>query len=215
MVGRPNRRIVLVAHVQVVVEDHADQIGHIIRELLRLWAIVHVFPGLAEGEQARHRRRIARQRRIGSGFARQKFDHRKLPRHCLNVSEGHSLAIRSGRGFRSRVSQPIAKVNGFPPPRSPRPSAHTTHTPARQSPDPWPPPSACRCSTVLTCGRPLGRELLVQIQHALDQGDHPVVPRDVGGGGEVDGADGGETEVMSAASENRACPSPHRRRVHR
>jgi len=29
--------------------------------------------------------------------------------------------------------------------------------------------------------RPLGRELLVQVQHALDQRDHPVVPRGVGG----------------------------------
>jgi len=33
--------------------------------------------------------------------------------------------------------------------------------------------------------RPLGRELFVQVHafcRALDQGDHPVVPRDVGGG---------------------------------
>jgi hypothetical protein len=41
--------------------------------------------------------------------------------------------------------------------------------------------------------RPLGRELLVQVHafgSALNQRDHPDVPRDVGGGGEVDGADG-------------------------
>jgi len=40
--------------------------------------------------------------------------------------------------------------------------------------------------------RPLGRELFVQVHafgSALDQRDHPVVPRDVGGGGEVNGAD--------------------------
>ena len=36
----------------------------------------------------------------------------------------------------------------------------------------------------------LGRELFVQMQHAFDQGDPPVVAHDVGGGGEVDGADG-------------------------
>jgi hypothetical protein len=43
--------------------------------------------------------------------------------------------------------------------------------------------------------RPLGRELFVQVHacgSALDQRHHPVVPRDVGGGGEVDGADGGD-----------------------
>ena len=34
----------------------------------------------------------------------------------------------------------------------------------------------------------LGRELLVQVKHPLDQAHHPVVPHDVGGGGEVDGA---------------------------
>jgi hypothetical protein len=38
--------------------------------------------------------------------------------------------------------------------------------------------------------RLLGRELSVQVQHALDQVHHPVVPRDAGGRGEVDGADG-------------------------
>ena len=36
--------------------------------------------------------------------------------------------------------------------------------------------------------RLLGRELRVQGQHALDQADDPVVPRDVGGRGEVDDA---------------------------
>ena len=45
--------------------------------------------------------------------------------------------------------------------------------------------------------RPLGRELFVQVQHALDQADHPVVPHDVGGGGEVDGADGELIEVLT------------------
>ena len=38
--------------------------------------------------------------------------------------------------------------------------------------------------------RPLGRELFVLVQHTLNQRHHPVVPRAVGGGGEVDGADG-------------------------
>jgi hypothetical protein len=49
--------------------------------------------------------------------------------------------------------------------------------------------------------RPLGRELFVQVQHALDQADHPVVPRDVGGGGEVEGS-GGETKLPNP-SESR------------
>jgi len=40
--------------------------------------------------------------------------------------------------------------------------------------------------------RPLGRELFVQVQHPLHQRDHPVVPRDVGGGSEVDNAEGGD-----------------------
>ena len=35
-----------------------------------------------------------------------------------------------------------------------------------------------------------GGKLLVQAEHALDQGDHAVVALDVGGVGEVDGADG-------------------------
>ena len=38
--------------------------------------------------------------------------------------------------------------------------------------------------------RLLGGELPVQVQHRLDQGNHPVVPRNIGGRGEVDGADG-------------------------
>jgi len=38
--------------------------------------------------------------------------------------------------------------------------------------------------------RLLGRELCVQVEHPRHQAHHPVVPRDVGGGGEVDGADG-------------------------
>jgi hypothetical protein len=42
---------------------------------------------------------------------------------------------------------------------------------------------------------PLGRKRLVQVQHALHQADHSVVPRDVGGGGEVDNEDGEETTV--------------------
>ena len=42
--------------------------------------------------------------------------------------------------------------------------------------------------------RPLGRELFVQVHacsSAPNQRHHPVVPRDVGGGNEVDSADGG------------------------
>jgi hypothetical protein len=52
--------------------------------------------------------------------------------------------------------------------------------------------------------RPLDRELFVQVHafgSALDQADHPVVPRDVGGGGEVDGS-GGETKLPNP-SESR------------
>jgi hypothetical protein len=49
--------------------------------------------------------------------------------------------------------------------------------------------------------RPLGRELLVQVHalgSALHQRDHPVVPGDVGGGGEVEGS-GGETRLPNPA----------------
>jgi hypothetical protein len=52
--------------------------------------------------------------------------------------------------------------------------------------------------------RPLGRELFVQVHafgSALDQRDHPVVPRDVCGGGEVDGADGESSNVLSRARD--------------
>ena len=48
------------------------------------------------------------------------------------------------------------------------------------------------CGVALADGldvrRRFGGELFVQVQHALDQGDHPVVAGDVGGGGEVDDA---------------------------
>jgi hypothetical protein len=51
---------------------------------------------------------------------------------------------------------------------------------------------ASACGVALEHGldvrRPLGRELFVQVQHALHHRDHPVVPRDVGGGGENDDA---------------------------
>jgi len=53
-------------------------------------------------------------------------------------------------------------------------------------------------------GRPLGRELFVQVHafgSALHQRNHPVVPRDVGGGGEVEGS-GGETKLPNP-SESR------------
>ena len=56
---------------------------------------------------------------------------------------------------------------------------------------------ASACGVALKHGldvqRPLGRELFVQVHafgSALDQADHPAVPRGVGRGGEVDGADG-------------------------
>ena len=48
----------------------------------------------------------------------------------------------------------------------------------------------CRWCTGLRPVRYRGAQLSVQIQHALDQRHHAVVPRDVGGVGEVDRADG-------------------------
>jgi len=49
--------------------------------------------------------------------------------------------------------------------------------------------SACGVALVhrLDVRRLLGRELFVQVQHALDQAHHPVMARDVRGGGEIDG----------------------------
>jgi hypothetical protein len=56
---------------------------------------------------------------------------------------------------------------------------------------------ASACGVALEHGlhvrRLLGGKLLVQVQHVLDQADHPVMPRDVGRRVEVDGADGEET----------------------
>jgi len=37
--------------------------------------------------------------------------------------------------------------------------------------------------------------VIVPYCHAFDQRGHPVVPRDIGGGGEVDEADGGKQKV--------------------
>ena len=48
--------------------------------------------------------------------------------------------------------------------------------------------------------RDRGGQLAVQIQHGLDQRDHPVVVRDVGRVGEVDGADGELFDVLTFSS---------------
>ena len=45
--------------------------------------------------------------------------------------------------------------------------------------------------------RDRGGQLAVQIEHGLDQRDHPVVARDVGRVGEVDGADGELFDVLT------------------
>jgi hypothetical protein len=89
-------------------------------------------------------------------------------------------------------ASPTSRLRDPNPPRSrsPPPSARTDHTPAG-------PLSACRSvatiwrrCTALLLVRVRGGQLAVQIQHGLDQRDHPIVARDAGGVDKVDRADG-------------------------
>ena len=51
-----------------------------------------------------------------------------------------------------------------------------------------------------------GGEFLVEIEHALDEGDHLVVAGDVGGVVEVDGADGELPDELGEVPEDISCP---------
>jgi hypothetical protein len=50
-------------------------------------------------------------------------------------------------------------------------------------------------------GRVRGGELLMQVEHGLDEGDHPVVAGDIGGIGEVDRADGKVTKILTKETQ--------------
>ena len=61
-----------------------------------------------------------------------------------------------------------------------------------------------RCSAVFSWGRLGLRELFMQREHLLHQGDHAIVAGDVGGVGEIDGTDWEifEVDVVSRQLSN-------------